>query len=64
MVYTTKMIVDRTEKNWRPSIWVYEIRPTVLLGFGAHTYLHALSVILGIYIPYFASSLILLYKIV
>ena len=35
----------------------------LLLGFGAHTYLHALSVILGVYIPYFAASLILLYKI-
>ena len=29
MIYTTKMIVDRTEKNWSPSIWVYEIRPII-----------------------------------
>ena len=35
----------------------------LLLGFGAHTYLHVLSVILGVCILYFVASRILLYKI-
>ena len=55
------MAGDQTEKNGNRVFGYAKL--DLLLGFGAHTYLHVLSVILGVCILYFVASRILLYKI-